>query len=86
MIGDTVFILNAGAPRPKPLYQGVGFRYITVQIFSCDEEHERILASGGTEGRAPRTIGTTTRYSFVRDPDGNWIEVSQRRELVGSLS
>ena len=48
-------------------------------------EHSGVLARGGREGDPPRTIGTTTRYSFVRDPDGNWIEVSQRAQLTGSL-
>jgi lactoylglutathione lyase len=23
------------------------------------------------------------RYSFVRDPDGNWIELSERASLTG---
>jgi lactoylglutathione lyase len=85
MMGDTILLLEPSAPRPMPIYRALGFRYITVQIFSCDREHERIIRAGGIEGRAPRTIGTTTRYSFVRDPDGNWIEVSQRAELVGNL-
>jgi lactoylglutathione lyase len=43
------------------------------------------MAHGGTEGRPPVTLGTTARVSFVRDPDGNWIEVSQRASLTGSL-
>ena len=30
-------------------------------------------------GPAARTLGATARVSFVRDPDGNWIEISQRR-------
>ena len=33
----------------------------------------------------PRVLGDTVRYSFVRDPDGNFIEVSQRASLVGSI-
>jgi lactoylglutathione lyase len=34
---------------------------------------------------APVTLGTTARISFIRDPDGNWIELSQRASLTGSL-
>ena len=34
---------------------------------------------------APVTLGTTARISMVRDPDGNWIELSQRASITGSL-
>ena len=34
---------------------------------------------------APVTLGTTARISMVRDPDGNWIELSQRASIAGSL-
>lgn len=82
--GDTrLFLHPASQPVPRPEYRAPGFRYTTVQIFDCDQAHAYILARGGEEGRAPGTIGTTTRYSFVRDPDGNWIEVSHRFELTG---
>ena len=82
--GDTMLFLRAArAPVPRPAYRAPGFRYTTVQIHDCDREHAGILARGGEEGRPPRTIGTTTRYSFVRDPDGNWIESSHRFELSG---
>lgn len=67
-------------------WRALGFRYFTVQVFKADTEHVAILARGGREGQEPRTIGTTARYSFVRDPDGNWIEISQRAELTGNLS
>jgi len=62
-----------------------GYRYITIQVFKADMEHAGFLGRGGKEGQEPRTIGTTARYSFVRDPDGNWIEISQRAQLTGSL-
>jgi lactoylglutathione lyase len=44
-----------------------------------------VLAHGGREARAPVTLGSTARISMVRDPDGNWIELSQRASLTGSL-
>jgi lactoylglutathione lyase len=44
-----------------------------------------VLAAGGREALAPLTLGTTARISMVRDPDGNWIELSQRASIVGSL-
>ena len=53
--------------------------------FEVDREHAHVLAHGGREARAPVTLGTTARISMVRDPDGNWIELSQRASLTGSL-
>ncbi|MDA1101823.1 MAG: VOC family protein [Proteobacteria bacterium] len=87
LAGDTVlFLQQNGNVNPTPdSMASLGFRYTTVQIYKCDLEHAGILERGGSEGGPPRTIGTTTRYSFVRDPDGNWIEVSQRAQLTGSL-
>ena len=64
---------------------GRGFRYVTVQVWDVDGEHAGIVERGGAEGRPPITLGTTARISFVRDPDGNWIEVSQRASLTGPL-
>jgi len=64
---------------------GPGYRYFPVQVFGVDEEHAGIVARGGTEGRAPLTLGKVARISFVRDPDGNWIEISQRASLTGPL-
>ena len=66
--------------------QGLGFRYITVQVLKVDEEHRAFLDRGGREGDPPRTLGSTARISFILDPDGNWIEISQRASLTGDLS
>lgn len=62
-----------------------GFRYITIQVRDCDREHRRMLAAGAWEGSAPMTLGKVARISFVRDPDGNFIEISQRASLTGAL-
>jgi lactoylglutathione lyase len=84
--GETVLLLEEADDAPADAqFQGLGFRYITFQVFKCDEEHARILAHGGREAMAPTTLGTTARISMVRDPDGNWIEVSQRASITGSL-
>jgi lactoylglutathione lyase len=40
---------------------------------------------GVAEGAAPVTLGEVARIAFVRDPDGNWIEISQRSSLTGKL-
>ena len=86
-LGTTLIALYPGAaPRADLDMRGIGFRYLTVQVFDVAAEHARIIASGGREGRAPLTLGDVAKISFVRDPDGNWIEISQRRSLTGSLA
>jgi hypothetical protein len=65
---------------------GLGWRYITFQVFKVDEVHARMIAAGAREASAPKTLGTTARISMVLDPDGNWIELSQRVSIVGTLT
>jgi catechol 2,3-dioxygenase-like lactoylglutathione lyase family enzyme len=86
LAGDTVLIVEPAADAPDDAaFEGKGWRYITFQVFEVDREHAHVLAHGGREARAPVTLGTTARISMVRDPDGNWIELSQRASLAGSL-
>ncbi len=62
-----------------------GLRYLTVQVRDVKAEHARLLAAGWTEGRPPVRLGDTAYISFVRDPGGSWVEVSQRASLTGPL-
>lgn len=85
--GETLLLLEQAADAPADAtIQGKGWRYITFQVFKVDEEHPRILGHGGREAMKPTTLGTTARISMVRDPDGNWIEISQRASITGSLT
>ena len=84
--GDTqVIIAETRAVARCDNWRAPGWRYTTVQIRDCVAEHAGVLARGGEEGRPPMLLGDTVRYSFVRDPDGNFIELSQRASLVGHL-
>jgi hypothetical protein len=62
-----------------------GFRYLTVQVRDVKAAHAALLAAGWIEGRAPVRLGETAYISFVRDPGGSWVEVSQRANLTGPL-
>jgi predicted enzyme related to lactoylglutathione lyase len=85
--GESLILLEEDPQAPADAQmQGPGWRYITFQVFKVDAEHARVLAHGGREAMAPLTLGTTARISMVRDPDGNWIELSQRASIVGSLT
>jgi lactoylglutathione lyase len=84
--GETLLLLEESAHAPSDaVMDGKGWRYITFQVFKVDEEHARIVQKGGREAMKPLTLGTTARISMVRDPDGNWIEISQRASITGSL-
>jgi lactoylglutathione lyase len=87
LAGDTVLIVEASADAPHDAaFEGKGWRYITFQVFAVDQEHANVIAHGGREALAPKTLGSVARVSMVRDPDGNWIELSQRASLTGSLN
>ena len=84
--GRTLLFAEYSGDAPTDaVMDGKGFRYITFQVFKTDEEHANVLANGGREAMAPRTLGNTARISMVRDPDGNWVEISQRASITGSL-
>jgi len=63
----------------------LGITYTTIQVQQVDSVYEQVLANGGLAGRPPTTLGETARIAFVRDRRGNWIELSQRASLTGSL-
>jgi predicted enzyme related to lactoylglutathione lyase len=84
--GESMLLLEQRADAPSDAsFDGTGWRYITFQVFKVDTEHNRVLAAGGREAMPPTTLGEIARISMVRDPDGNWIELSQRGSIVGSL-
>ena len=86
VIGDSVLrLVPDNAVEPVGGMFASGFRYLTVQVRDVRKEHDRLLAAGWTEGRPPVKLGETAFISFVRDPGGSWIEVSQRASLTGPL-
>ncbi|GAB4330527.1 MAG: hypothetical protein Kow0010_15590 [Dehalococcoidia bacterium] len=84
--GDSIisFERDDGVTRSASM-RGPGYRYLTIQVWDVDDEHLGLLARGAAEGAPPRTLGDVARISFVRDPDDNWIEISQRASLTGTL-
>ena len=84
--GDSVVMFEQDpTAAAEASREGPGYRYLTVQVWDVDAEHGALVALGATEGSPPMTLGTTARISFIRDPDGNWIEISQRASLTGAL-
>ena len=76
---------SASAAEVIGAMRAVGMRYITVQVRDCSAEHRRFMSMAVWEGAAPVTLGEIARICFIRDPDGNFIEISQRASLTGPL-
>jgi catechol 2,3-dioxygenase-like lactoylglutathione lyase family enzyme len=85
-IGETKLSVKLRQARPPTTSRdGLGIRYLTVQVRDVHAAHEHALASGMAEGMAPIRLGDVAHISFVRLPDGDWIELSQRASLTGPL-
>lgn len=85
-IGTSLLRLveDPGVPHVGGMF-AAGFRYLTVQVRDVRSAHAHLLDAGWSEGRAPVKLGETAFISFVRDPGGSWVEVSQRASLTGPL-
>ena len=71
------------SPPASPALAAVGLRYLTLQVEDCDSAYNHAITCGARCGRAPVTLGSTARIAFVIDPDGLWIELSERASLTG---
>ena len=83
-VGASLIHFTQGSVAPIER-TAVGYRYMTFQVFDVLSTHQDILKAGGKEGMAPVRLGDVAYISFVRDPDGNWLEISQRKSITGSL-
>ena len=84
--GKAQLLLEQGDTPPQDDQQGLaatGLRYLTLQVFDCDAAYAEALGNGAKGEREPVTLGTTARIAFIRDPDGVWIELSERASVTG---
>lgn len=87
--GTARIILHAASTPISSVTDWCGpeFRYITLQVKHARAAFESALAAGATLGQPIRELGDLVRFGFIRDPDGNWIEISERTSFTGrSLS
>ena len=85
-VGTTVLALEADpSAGGGGALRAIGFRYLTVQVRDVRAEHAHLVELGWTEATPPIRLGDVAFVSFVRAPDGSWIEVSQRASLTGDL-
>ena len=84
--GDTLLSFVERPDAPSGFARADrGWTYLTVQVRSCDAETARVEGLGARVAFPPTTLGEVARISMVADPDGNWLEISQRASLVGPL-
>jgi hypothetical protein len=79
-----VLVLHGGGGSVGPV-RSRGFRYLTAQVWDVRAEHAQLLELGWRESVAPIKLGETAYISFVTDPDGSPVEISQRASLTGPL-
>jgi lactoylglutathione lyase len=85
-LGHSLLLLEEDSRATvDPVRQARGWRYITLQVAEIDVLHANLRSKGVREGFAPVTLGNVARISMILDPDGNWIELSRRASIVGSL-
>ena len=60
--------------RPKDAPAGA-MASLILQVPSIDKAIESVKANGGTLMRGPAKSGENLTYAFVKDPDGNQIEM-----------
>ena len=75
--------LQAANPAEALLTQGYG--HICLRIEDVDAVHAQLLDAGASERMAPQQSPEPgVRMSFVADPEGNLIELLDRKGPVGS--
>lgn len=95
VVGDEGFALEllerAGSrpgPRPRDSAEALltqGYGHICLRVTDVDATHAGALANGALERMAPQgSPEPGVRMSFLADPEGNLIELLDRRGAVGS--
>jgi lactoylglutathione lyase len=85
-VGDTQLFVEAApaGPEPTPPMRR-GFTYITVVPHDLDTAHRELLAAGGRHSMRTLRLADRCLFSWLRDPNGNWVEIVLYAELSGPL-
>ena len=88
LIGESLVMLrhDGRIASPADRLLAPGWCYLTIQVDDCRAEHRRAVAMGAVEAMPPRDRGGVATVSFVRDPDGNYIELAERMDLKAGRS
>ena len=73
------------APDPATALLTRGYGHLCLRVDDLDAVHAAALAAGASERMPPQTAPEPgVRMSFLADPEGNLIELLDRRTAVGS--
>lgn len=75
--GSRIVVEETTEPQDGGRLRARGYRFLTFHVADVDQMYAHLLASGATSGMAPMEFGTVARIAFVRDVDGNWIELAR---------
>jgi predicted enzyme related to lactoylglutathione lyase len=75
--GCMVLLDQAAAPVIEAPMNARGYRYLTLGVVDAERAHAQAVAAGAREAAPVRAFGETVRFSLLRDPDGNWVELTQ---------
>lgn len=64
--------------RDKKIVEGDNFDHIAFEVNDVQSAVEKLRKNGVTIAMEPYSLqGSTSRIAFVKDPDGNWLELIQ---------
>jgi len=64
--------------REKKIVDGDNFDHIAFEVEDVQAAVEKLRKNGVTIAMEPYSLqGSTSRIAFVKDPDGNWLELIQ---------
>ena len=78
LVGDTRIVLehDPAGQRPTPTWRR-GFNYVLVSVDDGPAAHEALVAAGAEHSLRPIRLGDRCIFSWVRGPNGLWIELVQ---------
>ena len=83
-LGESIIFLEKDPnARQAGHWVDKGLRYFTIHVRQIDDTYAALMNAGVEQGEAPYSIGKIARISFIKDPDGRWVEVAQRASLAG---
>ena len=85
-VGDTMLLVEEAdrAEAPTPAWRR-GFTYITLIPHDCEAALDALLAAGAEPSMRVLRLADRCLFAWVRDPNGNWVEIVQYAELSGPL-
>ncbi len=82
--GDMIELIEVLVPKnnnikvPQPITAGM---HIAFGVRDIEATRAAIFARGGISSTRVHDMGRYTKCCFCRDPEGNWLELIERKEL-----